>query len=77
MRRTTPTEDLLALDEALTRLTAHDPVKAAVVKLRFFANLTMPDVVQALGLSLATVDLSWTCARPWLHAELTDEDHQE
>jgi RNA polymerase sigma factor (TIGR02999 family) len=72
-----PSEDLLALDEALTRLTAQEPVKAEVVKLRFFAGLTMPEVAQALGLSLATVERYWTYARLWLYAELTDEDHQE
>jgi RNA polymerase sigma factor (TIGR02999 family) len=72
-----PSEDLVALDEALTRLTAHDSVKAEVVKLRFFAGLTMAEVAQALGLSLATVERYWTYARLWLYAELTDEDHQE
>jgi RNA polymerase sigma factor (TIGR02999 family) len=68
-----PSEDLLALDEALTRLTAHDPVKAEVVKLRFFAGLTMPEVAQSLGLSLATAERYWTYARTWLYAELADE----
>jgi len=72
-----PSEDLTALDEALTRLTAHDPVKAEVVKLRFFAGLTMPEIAHSLGLSLATVERYWTYARLWLYAELTDEDHQE
>jgi RNA polymerase sigma factor (TIGR02999 family) len=72
-----PAEDLPALDEALTRLTAHDPLKAEVVKLRFFAGLTMPDIAKALGLSLATVERYWTYARIWLYAELTDEDHHE
>jgi RNA polymerase sigma factor (TIGR02999 family) len=72
-----PSEDLPALDEALTRLTAHDPSKAEVVKLRFFAGLTMPEIAQALGLSLATVERYWTYARLWLYAELTDEDHPE
>jgi RNA polymerase sigma factor (TIGR02999 family) len=72
-----PAEDLPALDEALTRLTAHDPVKAEVVKLRFFAGLTMPEVAQALGLSLASVERYWTYARLWLYAELTDQDHPE
>jgi RNA polymerase sigma factor (TIGR02999 family) len=72
-----PSEDLPALDEALTRLTAHDPVKAEVVKLRFFAGLTMPEVAQALDLSLATAERYWAYARLWLYAELTDEDHQE
>ena len=70
-------EDLPALDEALTRLAAHDPVKAEVVKLRFFAGLTMPEVGQALDISLATAERYWTYARLWLHAELTDQDDQE
>jgi RNA polymerase sigma factor (TIGR02999 family) len=69
-----PSEDLLALDEALTRLTAHDPIKAEVVTLRFFAGLTMPEVAQALDLSLATAERYWTYARTWLYAELADED---
>ena len=68
-----PSEDLEALDEALTRLTAHDPIKAEVVKLRFFAGLTMPEVAQSLDLSLATVERYWTYARTWLYAELADD----
>ena len=68
-----PSEDLNALDEALTRLTAHDPIKAEVVKLRFFAGLTMPEIAQALELSLATVERHWTYARTWLFAELTED----
>ena len=70
-----PSEDLLALDEALTRLTTHDAIKAEVVKLRFFAGLTMPEVAQTLGLSLATAERYWTYARLWLYAEMTDDDH--
>src|SRR4051794_36352315 len=66
-----PSEDLLALDEALTRLTAHDPTKAEVVQLRFFAGLTMPEIAQTLGVSLATAERYWTYARLWLYAELT------
>jgi RNA polymerase sigma factor (TIGR02999 family) len=69
-----PSEDLLALDEALTRLTAHDPVKAEVVKLRFFAGLTMPEIARSLDLSLATVERYWTFARTWLYAEMADDD---
>ena len=72
-----PSEDLPALDEALTRLTDHDPVKAEVVKLRFFAGLTMPEVARSLNLSLATAERYWTYARLWLYAELTDADDQE
>jgi RNA polymerase sigma factor (TIGR02999 family) len=72
-----PSEDLLVLDEALTRLAAHDPIKAEVVKLRFFGGLTMPEIAQSLDLSLATVGRYWTYARTWLYAELAGEDDQE
>jgi RNA polymerase sigma factor (TIGR02999 family) len=72
-----PSEDLPALDEALTRLAAHDPIKAEVVKLHFFAGLTMPEVARSLDLSLATADRYWTYASLWLYADLTDEDRQE
>ena len=72
-----PSEDLDALDEALSRLAAHEPVKAEVVKLRFFAGLTMPEVARSLDLSLATVERYWTYARLWLYAELTDENRQK
>ena len=66
-------DDLLALDEALTRLAARDPRRAELVKLRFFAGLTMPEAARALGLSLATAERHWTFARTWLYAELSDE----
>ena len=66
-----PSDDVLALDEALTRLAACDPVRAELVKLRFFAGLTMPEAAQALGLSLATAERHWTFVRTWLYAELT------
>jgi RNA polymerase sigma factor (TIGR02999 family) len=66
-----PADDLLALDEALTRLAAQDPIRAELVKVRFFAGLTMPEAAQALGLSLAAAERHWTFVRPWLYAELT------
>jgi RNA polymerase sigma factor (TIGR02999 family) len=69
-----PADDLLALDEALTQLAVHAPIKAEVVKLRFFAGMTMPEVAQALRLSLTTVERHWTYARMWLFAELADDD---
>ena len=71
-----PSEDLVALDEALTRLSAQDPVKAEVVKLRFFGGLTMPEIGRVLNLSLATVERHWTFARTWLYAELTDAEQE-
>ncbi len=71
-----PSEDILALNDALTRLTAHDPIKAEVVKLRFFAGLTMSEVAKSLGISVATAERYWTYARTWLYAELADEDKE-
>jgi RNA polymerase sigma factor (TIGR02999 family) len=65
--------DLLALDEALTRLAHEDPVKAELVKLRFFAGLTMPAAASALGISLTTAERHWTVARTWLFLALGGE----
>ena len=67
-----PPEDLLALDEALDKLAREAPAKAELVKLRFFAGLTMPEVAEALGISLATAERHWTYARTWLYAELKE-----
>jgi RNA polymerase sigma factor (TIGR02999 family) len=69
-----PSDDLLALDDALTRLAEQAPVRAELVKLRFFAGLTMPEAAEALDISLATAERYWTFARAWLYAELTDEN---
>jgi RNA polymerase sigma factor (TIGR02999 family) len=69
-----PSNDLVALDEALTRLATRDPVRAELVKLRFFAGLTMPEAAQALGVSLATAERYWTFARTWLYAELAPDE---
>ena len=68
-----PALDLLALDEALSRLAATEPAKAELVKLRFFAGLTMPEAAAALGISLATAERYWTFAKSWLYAELADD----
>ena len=63
-------EDVLALDEALTRLAALDPEQARLVELRYFAGLTIDDTAEALGVSPATVSREWTVARRWLRREL-------
>jgi RNA polymerase sigma factor (TIGR02999 family) len=68
-----PDMNLIALDEALTRLAERDPVKAELVKLRFFAGLTMPQAAASLGISLATAERYWVFARTWLYAELAEE----
>jgi RNA polymerase sigma factor (TIGR02999 family) len=65
-----PTVDLLALDEALTRFQQLDPQKAELVRLRYFAGLTIPQAAEALGISSTTADRHWAYARAWLHAEL-------
>jgi RNA polymerase sigma factor (TIGR02999 family) len=65
-----PSLDLVALDEALSRLAETEPAKAELVKLRFFAGLTMPEAAAALDISLATAERYWTFAKSWLYAEL-------
>ncbi len=65
-----PCEDLLALDEALDRLTASDPVKAELVKLRYFAGLTGAQAAEALNISTATAERYWAYARAWLLQEM-------
>jgi RNA polymerase sigma factor (TIGR02999 family) len=69
-------EDLISLEDihvALTKLEALSPDRADVVKLRFFGGLPMPEVAQALCISLATAERRWAMARAWIHRELTLE----
>ena len=61
-----PAEDLLAVDEALTALAAVHPEAAALVKLRYFAGLTLAEAAAATGLSESTADRRWRYARAWL-----------
>ena len=63
--------DLVALDEALTRLALIDPQQARIVELRFFGGLTVEEAAEALGISPATVKRSWSVARAWLRRELS------
>jgi RNA polymerase sigma factor (TIGR02999 family) len=65
-----PSEDLLVLDEALTKLEAEEPVKAQLVKLRYFAGLTEEDAAKALGISYTSAQRYWHYAKVWLLAEL-------
>jgi RNA polymerase sigma factor (TIGR02999 family) len=65
-----PDLDLVAVDEALTKLSARDPERARLVELRFFAGLTMPQVAEVLGVSLATTERRWAYTKAWLLAEL-------
>jgi RNA polymerase sigma factor (TIGR02999 family) len=63
-------DDLLTLDEALARLEATDPQAASLVKLRYFAGLTVPEAAEALGVSPRTAERLWTFAKAWLYREL-------
>src|SRR5437870_7151734 len=65
-----PPEDLLGLDEALAKLAREEPRKAELVKLRFFAGLSIPEAAKVLGISTATAERYWNYARVWLYAEL-------
>jgi RNA polymerase sigma factor (TIGR02999 family) len=60
-------DEILALDEALTRLAAQDPVKARLVELRHFAGLTLEQAARASGLSTTTAHRCWNDARAWIH----------
>ncbi|HKI31790.1 MAG TPA: sigma-70 family RNA polymerase sigma factor [Gemmataceae bacterium] len=61
---------LLALDEALDRLEARDPDKAQLVKLRYFAGMTIEQAAEALAISVTTANRWWSYARAWLHEEI-------
>ena len=63
-------DELVALDEALTRLSAADDRLGRIVECRFFGGLTIEESADALGLSPATVKRGWTTARAWLFHEL-------
>lgn len=66
--------DLIALDEALEKLTREDQIKAELVKLRYFAGLTVEQAGRLLGISRATADRYWTFARTWLYKEISKGD---
>jgi RNA polymerase sigma factor (TIGR02999 family) len=70
---TPPPEELLALDEALVRLSAEDADAARIVDLHFFAGLSIDEAAEALGVSRATAYRQWSYARAWLRCELGGE----
>ena len=69
-----PSDDVLAIDKALTRLEEIDVTAAKLVKLRYFAGLTMRQAAEALGVSLRDAERNWTYARTWLHRALSVDD---
>ena len=66
-----PALDILAVNDALERFEQIDPLKANLVKLRYFTGLTIPQAAEALGISSTTADRYWSYARAWLHTELS------
>src|SRR5436190_11560278 len=67
-----PADELLALDEALAKFETEEPEKARLVKLRYFAGLTLEEAAAALGISRATASRHWTYARAWLYNAVAD-----
>jgi RNA polymerase sigma factor (TIGR02999 family) len=66
-------DEFLALDEALADLALKHPDKAELVKLRYFAGLTVAEAAQALGISTSTADRHWTYARAWLYRRIVGD----
>jgi RNA polymerase sigma factor (TIGR02999 family) len=66
-----PSTDLVAIDDALTALTAVDPRKGQVVEMRFFGGLSVEETAEVLKVSPVTVKREWRAARTWLYRELT------
>jgi RNA polymerase sigma factor (TIGR02999 family) len=69
-----PPEEILALHDALDGLAQKDPLKAELVKLRYFVGMTVPEAADVLGISASSVDRHWSYARAWLHQQITQED---
>lgn len=72
-----PHEDLLALDEALDQLAAEDPVKADLVKLRYFVGMSLAEAAAALGLSERTAGRHWAYARAWLRRAVEGKPQEQ
>ena len=69
-----PAVDLLAVHDALEKFEGIDKAAADLVKLRYYAGLTLPQAAEVLGISSSTADRQWAYARAWLHAELREND---
>jgi RNA polymerase sigma factor (TIGR02999 family) len=67
--------DVIALDDALTRLAQLDPQQSLIVELRFFGGMTLEETAAVLGVSLATAKRDWSMARAWLFRDLRKDDH--
>jgi RNA polymerase sigma factor (TIGR02999 family) len=72
-----PSDDLLALDEALSKLAIEAPAKAELVKLRYFAGFSIDEAADLLGISRATAKRYWVYARAWLYDALTRSEQPD
>jgi RNA polymerase sigma factor (TIGR02999 family) len=66
-------DELLALEDALAKLHAHDPVKARLNTMRYFGGMTIEQAAEVLGIARVTAHRYWTYARAWLHQQITGE----
>lgn len=71
-----PSDELIEIDEALTKLESQKPDLAKLVKLRYFAGLSVAETAETLGVSKSSVDRSWRAARGWLLREVSGEQSQ-
>jgi RNA polymerase sigma factor (TIGR02999 family) len=71
IRTRRPDSEIIALHDALDALTEHDPLKAELVKLRYFVGLGVDEVADVLGISRSSVDRQWAYARAWLHRQIS------
>ena len=67
-------EDILVIDDLLTRLAELDSRQASIVELRFFGGLKVEEVAEALDLSKRTIESEWAMARAWLRNQLSEDD---
>ena len=67
-----PSDEMLAVNDALEKLVQEDPLAADLVKLRYFVGMTLPEAAEALGISPRTADRLWAYARSWLRVEVGD-----
>ncbi len=67
-------DDVVALDEALTKLAEDKPLMVQAIELRYFAGLTLEHIAEILGVSERTVSSYWTYAKAWLYREITKEE---
>ena len=72
-----PTDDVLTVDQALERLAAEAPEKAQLVKLRYFAGLSLEEAAEALGISRATASRYWAYAKAWLFRAIQDGSNHD